>query len=81
MWRSKRMDVTHYHTFNESLFVIKFTRQSELITTGASSERVVNVSDEFSSDGKKAVAIGELSVISGWNKMRVLLFVMPGIRL
>ena len=39
--------------FHESLFVIKFTRQSELITTGTGSERVVNVSDEFSSDGKR----------------------------
>ncbi|CSG60333.1 nitrogen assimilation transcriptional regulator [Shigella sonnei] len=39
------MDVTHYHSFHESLFVIKFTRQSELIATGTGSERVVNVSD------------------------------------
>ena len=28
-----------------ALFVIKFTRQSELIATGTGSERVVNVSD------------------------------------
>ncbi len=40
------LDVTHYHSFNESLFVLKFTRQSKLVTTGTgSSERVVNVSD------------------------------------
>lgn len=45
MWRSKWVDVTHYHSFHESLFVIKFTRQSELIATGTGSERVVNVSD------------------------------------
>ncbi len=45
MWRSKWVDVTHYHAFHESLFVIKFTRQSELIATGTGSERVVNVSD------------------------------------
>ena len=45
MWRSKWVDVTHYHSFNESLFVLKFTRQSKLVTTGTGSERVVNVSD------------------------------------
>ena len=34
--------------------------------------------NSVSSDGKKAVAIGELSVISGWNKMRVFIICYAG---
>ncbi|XPE23545.1 hypothetical protein ACNKHM_23905 [Shigella sonnei] len=30
MWRSKWGGCQHYHSFNESLFVLKFTRQSNL---------------------------------------------------
>lgn len=68
----------YYYFFYEFFFVIKFICQSEFIVIGIGSERVVNVSDQFFSDGKKVVVIGELSVILGWNKMWVFIICYVG---
>lgn len=68
----------YYYFFNEFFFVFKFICQSKFVIIGIGSERVVNVSDQFFSDGKKVVVIGELSVILGWNKMWVFIICYVG---